>query len=70
MFGKGDPWLLPQFRSDPLRRGQASPRRLSTREIHGRSGSDGELWLKPPPSDLTTLTKRHEGKYPAGYVPR
>jgi mono/diheme cytochrome c family protein len=24
--------------------------------------------LKPPPSDLTTLSKRHEGKFPAGYV--
>ena len=24
--------------------------------------------LKPPPSDLTTLSKRHEGKYPVGYV--
>ena len=22
--------------------------------------------LKPPPSDLTTLSKRHEGKFPAG----
>ena len=24
--------------------------------------------LQPPPSNLTTLSKRHEGKYPAGYV--
>jgi mono/diheme cytochrome c family protein len=24
--------------------------------------------LKPPPSDLTTLLRRHDGKYPAGYV--
>jgi mono/diheme cytochrome c family protein len=24
--------------------------------------------LRPPPSDLTTLTKRYEGKFPSGYV--
>jgi mono/diheme cytochrome c family protein len=24
--------------------------------------------MKPPPPDLTTLTKRHEDKFPAGYI--
>lgn len=24
--------------------------------------------MKPPPSDLTTLTKRYDGKFPSGYV--
>lgn len=24
--------------------------------------------IKSPPPDLTTLTKRYEGKYPSGYV--
>jgi mono/diheme cytochrome c family protein len=38
---------------------------------HGETGmGDGPTAsaLKPPPSDLTTISKRHEGKYPAGYV--
>ena len=38
---------------------------------HGDTGTgDGPTAsaLKPPPSDLTTISKRHEGKYPAGYV--
>jgi mono/diheme cytochrome c family protein len=26
------------------------------------------LALKPSPADLTTLSRRHEGKYPSGYV--
>src|SRR5271154_4968759 len=26
------------------------------------------LALKPPPADLTTLSGRHDGKYPSGYV--
>jgi mono/diheme cytochrome c family protein len=24
--------------------------------------------MRPPPADLTTLARRHEGKYPAGYI--
>ena len=24
--------------------------------------------MKVPPSDLTTVTKRHEGKFPEGYI--
>ena len=38
---------------------------------HGEDGKgDGPaaVAMKPPPSDLTTISKRHEGKYPAGYV--
>jgi len=38
---------------------------------HGTSGhGDGPVVfsLRAPPPDLTTLTKRHDGKYPAGYV--
>ena len=37
-------------------------------------GEDGEgngpaaMALKPPPADLTTLTRRHDGKYPSGWV--
>lgn len=38
---------------------------------HGKGGKgDGPVasQIKSPPSDLTTLTKRYEGKYPSGYV--
>ncbi len=38
---------------------------------HGESAKgDGPAAtaLKPPPTDLTTLSKRHEGKFPSGYV--
>ena len=38
---------------------------------HGKTGNgDGPaaFALKTPPPDLTTLTKRHEGKFPSGYV--
>ena len=38
---------------------------------HGEDGKGtgpAAIALKPPPSDLTTLSRRHEGKYPAGYV--
>ena len=38
---------------------------------HGTGGKgDGPaaFALKPPPSDLTALSKRHEGKYPSGFV--
>ena len=55
------------------------PSKISGKEIflkycascHGTGGKgDGPaaFALKPPPSDLTTLSKRHEGKYPSGYV--
>ena len=40
---------------------------------HGKGGKgDGPaaFVMKTPPPDLTTLAKRHEGKYPAGYVLR
>jgi mono/diheme cytochrome c family protein len=33
-----------------------------------KGSSPAAMALKPPPPDLTTLSKRHEGKYPAGYV--
>jgi mono/diheme cytochrome c family protein len=38
---------------------------------HGTSAKgDGPaaFAMKTPPPDLTTLTKRHDGKYPVGYV--
>jgi mono/diheme cytochrome c family protein len=38
---------------------------------HGENGTGNgptAVALKPPPSDLTTLSKRHEGKFPAGYL--
>jgi mono/diheme cytochrome c family protein len=38
---------------------------------HGEDGKGNgppAIALKPPPSDLTTLSARHEGKYPADYV--
>ena len=38
---------------------------------HGNSAKgDGPAAtaLQPPPTDLTTLSKRHDGKFPAGYV--
>jgi len=34
----------------------------------GKGNGPAAIALKPPPSDLTTLSKRHEGKFPAGYV--
>jgi hypothetical protein len=34
----------------------------------GKGNGPAAIALKPPPSDLTTLSARHEGKYPAGYV--
>ena len=38
---------------------------------HGETGTGNgpvAVALKPPPSDLTMVSKRHEGKYPAGYI--
>jgi len=38
---------------------------------HGNEGKgDGPAapWLKAPPPDLTTLAKRHDGKFPGSYV--
>jgi mono/diheme cytochrome c family protein len=38
---------------------------------HGKTAKgDGPaaFAMKIPPTDLTTLTRRHEGKFPAGYV--
>ena len=34
----------------------------------GKGNGPAAIALKPPPSDLTTLSARHGGKYPAGYV--
>lgn len=34
----------------------------------GKGNGPAAIALKPPPSDLTTLSKRHEGKFPAVYV--
>ena len=34
----------------------------------GKGNGPAAIALKPPPSDLTALSARHEGKYPAGYV--
>jgi len=34
----------------------------------GKGNGPGAMALKPPPSDLTTLSVRHECKYPAGYI--
>ena len=34
----------------------------------GKGNGPAAIALKPPPSDLTTLSKRYEGKYPVGYV--
>ena len=34
----------------------------------GKGNGPAAMALKPPPSDLTTLSVRHEGKYPAGYI--
>jgi mono/diheme cytochrome c family protein len=38
---------------------------------HGENGTGNgpvAVALRPPPSDLTMVSKRHAGKYPAGYV--
>jgi mono/diheme cytochrome c family protein len=38
---------------------------------HGADGAGNgpaSVAMKTPPPDLTTLARRHEGKYPAGYV--
>ena len=38
---------------------------------HGENGKGhgpAAIAMKTPPSDLTTFSKRHEGKFPAGYV--
>jgi mono/diheme cytochrome c family protein len=34
----------------------------------GKGNGPAAMALKPPPSDLTALSVRHEGKYPAGYI--
>ena len=34
----------------------------------GRGNGPAAFAMKTPPPDLTTLSRRHEGKYPAGYV--
>jgi mono/diheme cytochrome c family protein len=34
----------------------------------GKGNGPAAIALKPPPADLTTLSDRHEGKYPEGYV--
>jgi mono/diheme cytochrome c family protein len=34
----------------------------------GKGNGPAAFALKPPASDLTTLSRRHEDKYPSGYV--
>jgi len=34
----------------------------------GKGNSPAAIALKPPPADLTTLARRHEGKYPSAWV--
>jgi mono/diheme cytochrome c family protein len=34
----------------------------------GKGNGQVAFALKPPPSDLTTLSRRHEDRYPSGYV--
>jgi mono/diheme cytochrome c family protein len=34
----------------------------------GKGNGPAAMALKPPPSDLTTLSVRDRGKYPAGYI--
>jgi hypothetical protein len=36
--------------------------------MDGKGNGPAAVALKPPPTDLTTLTKANEGKYPAGFV--
>ncbi len=36
--------------------------------IEGKGDGPVATALAPPPPDLTSLTRRHNGKYPAGYV--
>jgi mono/diheme cytochrome c family protein len=40
----------------------------SCHEEDGKENGPAAMALKPPPSDLTTLLVRHEGKYPEGYI--
>ena len=56
------------------RNGAASGREIFVKYCASCHGTDGAgngpaaVAMKTPPPDLTTLTRRHEGKYPAGYV--
>jgi hypothetical protein len=34
----------------------------------GKSDGPAAFAMKTPPPDLTTLTRRHEGKFPKGYI--
>jgi mono/diheme cytochrome c family protein len=52
----------------------ASGKEIFVKYCVSRHGTDGAgngpaaVAMKTPPPDLTTLARRHEGKYPAGYV--
>lgn len=41
---------------------------VSCHGIEGKGDGPAATALTPPPPDLTTLARRHNGKYPAGYV--
>jgi mono/diheme cytochrome c family protein len=54
--------------------GTTTPKQIFVKHCASCHGTDGKgngpaaIALKPPPPDLTTLTHRHNGKYPRGYV--
>jgi mono/diheme cytochrome c family protein len=56
------------------RNGAASGKEIFVKYCASCHGTDGSgsgpaaAAMKTPPPDLTTLARRHEGKYPAGYV--
>jgi mono/diheme cytochrome c family protein len=67
-----------QVRSDQKRTAR-QPNTLSGKETflrycascHGvdaKGNGPAAIALKPPPSDLTTISKRNDGKFPSGYV--
>jgi hypothetical protein len=36
--------------------------------VNAKGDGPAAIALKPPPSDLMTLAKRNDGKFPSGYV--
>jgi mono/diheme cytochrome c family protein len=56
------------------RNGAATGQEIFVKYCASCHGTDGAgngpaaMAMKTPPPDLTTLTRRHEGKYPAGYI--
>lgn len=64
---------------NPQKHAARQPNTLSGKETflrycascHGadaKGNGPAAIALKPPPPDLTTLTKRYDGKFPSGYV--